>query len=197
MGRDLTGIAARFADGHADEGRLQWEPPKLVFRGTERRVFEGEALKGVTADRYDLVLADGTRFTLGVGLADRWAEAILNPPGRLDKLGVKPGQRIGVLNLDDPAFEAELAARQAPVADHAGLDLLFYGADSGAELARIPDLIPVLAEKGALWIVSRKGKTAGVKDTDVFAAARPAGLTDTKVCAFSETLTALRFVRKK
>lgn len=197
MGRDVIGIAARFADGQADEGRLHWEPPKLLFRGGQRRVFEGEALKGLTADGHDLVLSDGTRFSLGVGLADQWAQAILNPPGRLDKLGVKAGQRIGVLNLNDPAFDAELAARQAPVADHIGLDILFYGADSGAELACISDLIPMLGEKGALWIVSLKGKAAVVKDTDIFAVARPAGLTDTKVCAFSDTLTALRFVRRK
>jgi hypothetical protein len=197
MGRDVSGIAARFPDGHTDEGRLQWEPPKLLFRGAQRRVFEGQALKGLMADGDDLRLADGSRFSLGAVQAARWAEAILNPPGRLDKLGVKAGQRIGVLNLADPAFEAELAARQAPVSDHTDLDLLFYGADCAKDLARIPGLIPLLADRGALWIVSRKGKAAGVKDTDVFAAARPAGLTDTKVCAFSETLTALRFVRRR
>ena len=197
MGRDLTGVPARFPDGHADEGRLQWEPPRLLFRGGQRRVFEGEALAGLKADGGDLLLADGSRFSLGPDQAARWAAAILNPPGRLDKLGVKAGQRIGVVNLIDPAFDVELAVRQAPIADHTRLDILFYGADSVAELARVPALIPMLAERGALWIVSRKGKAAGVKDTDVFAAARPAGLTDTKVCAFSDTLTALRFVRKK
>jgi hypothetical protein len=45
--------------------------------------------------------------------------------------------------------------------------------------------------------VSLKGKAAGVKDTDVMAAAKPHGLVDTKVCAFSATHTALRFVRRR
>jgi hypothetical protein len=197
MGKDLSGIAARFADGAADTGRLQWEGSRLIFRGAARRVFEGEALGGISAAGDALLLADGSSFSLPPGQAPKWAHAIANPPSRLDKLGVKAGQRIGVLNLADPTFGAELAARQVPVADHTALDLLFYGADSAEELALIPGLIPLLAEKGAIWIVSRKGKAAGVTDTDVFAAARPAGLTDTKVCGFSETLTALRFIRRR
>ncbi|MDB5432911.1 MAG: hypothetical protein JWP35_4027 [Caulobacter sp.] len=197
MGRDVTGIVARFADGHADEGRLQWESPKLLFRGAERRVFEGEALKGVTADGYDLVLADGSRFTLGVGLADRWAEAILNPPGRLDKLGVKPGQNITIHGIDDPVFLAELAARAPPTDDWEKVDILFYGANTRDELERLHNLGGLLAERGAIWVISRKGKAAGVKDVEVIAVGRAAGLTDTKVCAFSDTHTALRFVRRK
>lgn len=197
MGKDLHGVAARLADGSADSGRLQWEAPKLIFRGAQRRVFEGETLKGLSADGADLLLADGSRFTLPAGQAVKWADAILNPPGRLDKLGVKPGMRVAVHNLDDRDFAAELAGRVVPVADLTALDILIYGADSAGELDRVAGLIPALAEKGALWIVSHKGRLATVKDTDVFAAARPAGLTDTKVCAFSETRTALRFVRRK
>jgi hypothetical protein len=70
-------------------------------------------------------------------------------------------------------------------------------ADAG-DLVR-PDgaLIERLAERGAIWVVSRKGAAAKVKDVDVFAPLRPMGLTDTKVCAFSETHTALRFVRRR
>ena len=91
MGRDIltTGV---FADG-PDEGRLQYEPPKLLFRGAQRRVWDGEALKGVRAEGADLVLADGSRFALGEVQAGRWAEAINNPKSRLDKLGAKPGMR--------------------------------------------------------------------------------------------------------
>mgnify|MGYP002403067525 CR=1 FL=1 len=78
-----------------------------------------------------------------------------------------------------------------------GLDLLFYGADSAAELARIGALVPALADKGALWVVSRKGKAARVRDVEVMAAARGFGLVDSKVVGFSDTLTALRFTRRR
>lgn len=196
MGKDVAAIPARFADG-VDVGRLQWESPKLIFRGASRRVFEGEALKGLTTEAGDLVLADGSRFTLGAVQAPRWAHAILNPRGRLDKLGVKSGMKVAVLGLEDPAFAAELAGRASLSNDFSELDILVFSADSAADLARIPELIPMLAERGALWIVSLKGKLLRIKDVEVMAAAKAHGLVDNKVCAFSDTRTALRFTRRR
>lgn len=196
MGRDVDAIPARFADG-VDVGRLQWEGPRLIFRGVSRRVFEGDALKGLTAEGGDLVLADGSRFTLGVVQAPRWAHAILNPPGRLDKLGVKAGMKVATIGLEDPDFAAELAGRASLSNDFSELDILLYSADSAEDLARIPELIPMLAERGALWIVSLKGKLLRIRDVEVMAAAKAHGLVDNKVCAFSETRTALRFTRRR
>jgi len=196
MGKEAT-VTAVFADG-ADEGRLQYEPPKLVFKGAQRRVFEGEALKDVRAEGAELVLADGTRFTLGEKQAAGWADAILNPKGRMDKIGAKAGMRAAVMGVADKTLSAELAAKGAVPADQlANLDLLFYAADSAEALARIGGLVPLLSQKGALWIVSRKGKAATVKDVEVMAAAKAHGLVDNKVVAFSATHTSLRFVRGK
>lgn len=196
MGRDVDAVPARFADG-VDVGRLQWEAPRLIFRGAARRVFEGRALTGVRADGADLVLADGARFTLGVVQAERWARAIANPPGRLDKLGVKAGMKVAILDLDDPEFAAELAGRATLSNTFSELDILIFGADSAQALERIPQLIPMLTERGALWIVSLKGKLLKVKDVEVMAAAKAHGLVDNKVCAFSDTRTALRFTRRR
>lgn len=196
MGKEAE-VRVVFADG-PDEGRLQYEAPKLVFRGRERRVFDGEALKGVRAEGGDLVLADGSRFALGERQAQGWAEAILNPKSRLDKIGVKPGMRAAVIGVADDTFTAELAERGAsPVTELRDVDLLVYGADSQAELDRIGELVPALAETGALWVVSRKGKAATVKDVEVMTAAKAHGLVDNKVVAFSDALTALRFVRRR
>jgi hypothetical protein len=195
MGKEAD-AEARWPDGGHALGRLQYEPPKLIFRGPERRVFTAEHLAGVRAEDRTLILAGGERFHLA-GAAQGWVEAILNPKGRLEKLGVKAGLRVGVANLEDPDFDIELGGI-APATDEIdGLDLLFYGADSPAELAAIGDLVPRLAERGALWVVSLKGKAARVKDTEVMAAARAHGLVDTKVCAFSGARTALRFVRRR
>jgi hypothetical protein len=196
MGREADAVEARFADG-ADVGRLQFEPPKLIFRGRARRVFEGEALRGVRAEAGALVLADGSRFALGETQAGRWAEAILTPKRRLEKLGVKPGLKVGISNLDDPAFAAELAEAGITPAATPPFDLLFHGADSAEELAAIGVLMPRLADRGGLWVVSLKGKLAKLKDTEVMAAARPFGLVGVKVCAFSDAKTALKFVRRK
>lgn len=196
MGREAAAVPGLFADG-ADVGRLQWEASRLVFRGVARRVFEGAALDGLAVDGADLVLADGSRFTLGVAQAGRWADAIRHPPGRLDKLGVKPGMTTAVINLDDAAFVAELAGRATVSSTFSELDILFYGADTADELARLPTLTPMLADRGALWVVSLKGRQAQIRDVDVLAVARAHGLVDSKVCAFSETRTALRFTRRR
>ena len=195
MGKEAE-VEAAWPDGGAARGRLQFEPPKLIFRGPERRVYEGERLAGVRADGCDLILAGGERFRLPTPAAG-WAEAILNPKGRLDKLGVTAGQRIAVVGLDDPEFAAELAARVPSTGEAVDLDLLFYGADSADDLAAIEGLVSRLAPRGALWVVSFKGKRLKVKDTEVMAAAKAHGLVDTKVCGFSETRTALKFVRRR
>jgi hypothetical protein len=196
MGREAFEIRASLPDGE-EIGRLQWEAPKLIYRGAARRVFEGEALRGIAAEGCDLVLAGGERFALGEVQAAKWAQAIANPPGRLDKLGVKAGMRVAILDLDDPDFAAELAGRAPPVNDLSDLDILFYAADSAQALARIGELVPALAERGALWIVSLKGRLLKVKDVEVMAAARAVGLVDNKVCSFSADRTALRFTRRR
>lgn len=196
MGKDAQ-IKALFADG-PDEGRLQYEPGKLLFRGARRRVFQGDELKGLRAEAGDLVLADGSRFTLGDKAVVSWAEAILNPKGRLDKLGIKPGMRVGVQGVTDETLAGELAERGVRLENNfKNLDTIFYAADSAEELAGVGGLVPALADKGALWIVSRKGKAATIKDVEVMAAAKAVGLVDNKVVAFSETHTALRFTRRR
>ena len=195
MGKDAR-VTATWPDGVRDEGRLQFEPPQLLFRGERRGLFQGRTLEGVRAEAGDLVTADGTRFALGAKAASTWAQAILNPKGRLEKLGIKPGQKVGILGLADPVFLTELAAQVKVTNADSGLDILFYAADSAEALAEIPRLMPRLKERGALWVVSLKGKAAKLKDVDVIAAGRAAGLVDTKVCAFSDARTALRFVRR-
>jgi hypothetical protein len=114
----------------------------------------------------------------------------------LDKLGVKPGQRICVLGVGDAAFLKDLAAI-APDAAHGKLqkesDLIFLAAENLKSLARIKSLEPHIQRNGAIWIVYPKGRQH-IREADVMAAGKSAGFTDNKVCRFSETHTALRFV---
>jgi hypothetical protein len=135
-----------------------------------------------------LVFADGKT-------AAKWAEKIRSPKSLIDKLGVKPDSRV-----DDVEFLAQAAARlwaKPPVKIAANLDFLFYAADSAADLAKLKSLKAHLQPAGAIWVVSRKGKEATLKDVDVMQAARAAGLVDNKVCSFSATHTALKLVIPK
>ncbi len=195
MGREAQ-VRAILTTG-SDEGRLQFEASRLIFRGANRHVFESSALADVRAEGGELVLADGTRFALGEKAAAAWAQAIANPKSRMDKIGAKAGMRAAILEVEDADLEAELTQSGVMVTTElAALDLLFVQADTTDHLTRIMSLEPALAPKGALWIVSRKGKAATIKDIEIMAAAKTCGLTDNKVVGFSMTLTALRFVRR-
>lgn len=126
------------------------------------------------------------------------AKSPVSSKSRMDKIGVRGGMRVAIMGVKDASLSAELTEKGAiPVTELSNLDILVYGADSPGELARIEALVPMLAEKGALWIVSVKGKPATVQHGDVIAAAKAHGLMDNKVVAFSDTQTSLRFTRAK
>ncbi len=132
---------------------------------------------------------------LGAG-ASKWAEKIRNPRSLMDKLGVKQGMRVSVVDVDDAAFLLELDSHTAASRPRGAgaIDVLFFGTEDVASLVRLAAFKRTLASNGAIWVVHRKGKDATIKDTDVFAAAKHAGLVDNKVVSFSATHTAERLV---
>ena len=115
---------------------------------------------------------------------------------RLEKLGVKPGHRVAVIGVEDADFLEELGRVVAKLEGLSAnaLDVIFYAAGTLAALDRLGQLRGRIAGNGAIWVVSRKGKAATLKDTEVMAAAKRAGLVDNKVVGFSATHTALRLV---
>ena len=114
----------------------------------------------------------------------------------LDKLGVKPGQKILILGVTQGAFIHDIQpfgpefAERKPAAD---LDLIFFAAEQKKDLARLAPLRKSILKNGAIWVVYPKARQE-IREADVIAAGKSAGLTDNKVCAFSATHTALRFV---
>ena len=115
----------------------------------------------------------------------------------LDKLGVKPFHRVSVIGVDDEAFWAQLIDRAADSVKgrlRKDSDLIFFAADSLSELQQLAHLKTHLVRNGGVWVVSLKGKAARIRDVDVIAAAKAAGLVDNKVVAFSATHTSLRLV---
>ena len=115
----------------------------------------------------------------------------------LDKLGVRPASRVALVGLEDAGFQGQLAERTDDITVGDPLpetDLVFFAADGADELFELTRLEPRLRSNGAIWVVSRKGKRATLRDVDVIDAAESAGLVDNKVVSFSETHTALRLV---
>lgn len=116
---------------------------------------------------------------------------------RLEKLGMRPGARVALIGVGDPDLASELAAFTHDLTQGdplPGTDLIFLGADQPADLARLAELRTCLQPRGAIWVVSRKGRAATLRDVEVMAAARAAGLIDNKVVGFSSSHTALRLV---
>lgn len=186
------------AAGRSGAGTACLESTELRFRGAFSLKIALKDVTRVTAAGDELVLttqAGETRLTLGPAAA-LWARKIQSPKPLIDKLGVKPGMRVAVMGVADGAFAAQLAGRKV-VRDEkpaAGLtEIIFLGAEKPSDLRRLETLRAKLGPTAAIWIVSRKGKDAPLKDTEVIAAGRAAGLVDNKVVAFSASHTALRF----
>ncbi len=113
----------------------------------------------------------------------------------LDRLGVRAGMRVALVEVADEAFEAQLAERGAAVTDLApGLDLVFYRVGRPADLLRIGELRPLIRDSGAIWVIRVKGPGLAVREVDVIEAGRAFDLVDNKIASFSDTLAAMRLV---
>ena len=187
----------RFGE-QVSEGKALLETAELLFRGDFRLKIAFRDISALSSDAGELAVSfgDGSAvFELGPN-ASKWADKIRNPRGLMDKLGVKAGASVCVLGVEDTDFVAELRSRVELRANDlvTEADFVFYGADEPGDLGRLRELQASINKKGAIWVVSPKGKGAKVKDVEVMAAAREAGLIDTKVVSFSDTHTALKLV---
>jgi hypothetical protein len=115
----------------------------------------------------------------------------------LDKLGVKAGAKVAIVNLDDERFMTLLRTRTRDVVKGkppSPADLVFFGADTPKDLGRIAELKAWIEPNGGIWVVRIKGVGSAIRDVDVIAAGLAAGLVDNKIASFSETQGAMRLV---
>lgn len=183
-------------------GTALLETDELIFRGADgfRLRVPFATLKRIAAVNGALTL-DGPNGPVAVELGDdrarRWAERIAAPKALVDKLDLKPHFVAAVLGDFDDAFLADLAKKVATVKQGRtprGANVVFLRADAPAALKRITTIRKSIARDGAIWVVHPKGAATKVRDVDVFAAGKKAGLTATKVARFSDTHTAEKLV---
>jgi Protein of unknown function (DUF3052) len=180
-------------------GRAHLDAAGIQFRGDAFRLaISLRDVRSVEVRRgcLRLELPEGTAsFELGPA-AEAWALKIRYPRSRADKLGIKPGQRVSVLGIDDPALREELRERSADVREgrlRPGSDLVFFGVERQEKLSRLRTLRASLKADGAVWVVWPKGRKA-VREDDVRRAALAAGLVDVKVVSFSDDRSGLKLV---
>jgi hypothetical protein len=183
--------------GRSARGTARLEHKDLVFRGPFRLAIPLADVRQATADGNTLTIrygADAVELDIGDAAA-RWAQRIISPPSRLQKLGIKQGMRVVLIGIADRTFRQEVASGGAEVAARpAGADIVFLGVERASDLDRLRPLAAAIAPDGAVWVVRRKGPAAAVSERDSMAAGKRAGLVDVKVVAFSETHTAEKYV---
>lgn len=190
-----TRSARLHVDGRTYEGEALLETAEIRFRGERRLVIPFAKIASIEAADGRLTINGEVVLELGKDAA-KWAEKIRNPKSVIQKLGVKAGQSVAVVHLEDPAFIADLEKAGAHVTHgkpKKNSDAIFYGASTRDDLAGLTGLKTSLAQNGALWVIRPKGVKT-ITESDTMAAGKAAGLVDVKVVKFSETHTAEKFV---
>jgi hypothetical protein len=183
------------------EGIARLETQELQFKGDFRFAIPYAEMKTVSAAKGTLTVKTAreiARLELGPK-AEAWALKIRYPKPVIDKLGVKPGQVVSVIGVDDETFLKQAGGRAAEVVVgrvKKDSDLIFLGVSKGADLGRLAKLEPIMKRDGAIWVIWKKG-VPSLREDDVRAAALKTTLVDVKVVAFSETHSGLKLMIRK
>src|SRR5579863_4172717 len=184
------------------EGEALLETAEIIFRpvdGSKRLKFAFadivKSLKAVDGELRFHTVEGPAVLELGPA-AEKWAEKILHPKSRAEKLGVKSGMQVATIGLFDADFQKELRGSaknisEGKIAD--GAELIFVALESAKDLANVAKIAKSVKGATGLWLVYPKGKKE-ITETDVIGAGRKTGLKDVKVAGFSPTHTALKFV---
>jgi hypothetical protein len=184
--------------GKKTVGKALLETDELIFRGEDvrltipyRSVSSIDVKDGVLHVAW---LSGVASFELGPS-AVKWADRIRNPPSRIDKLDVKPGQVVLFVCIRDATLREEIETRGAIVVARVidPVDTIFVAANERSDLRRLATLQNFLKRDGAIWVIRPKG-SPNISENDVMSAGKGVGLVDVKVVRFSETHTAEKFV---
>src|SRR5688572_13877613 len=121
-------------DGQKLAGTAVLEQHELIFRGDaaqtpdppiagpserpNRLAIPLKAIEKVDVRQGSLCVSFSGRqaaFELGAANAGKWARRIASPPSRADKLGIKPGLRVAIVNLPDATLPDEVESRGATI----------------------------------------------------------------------------------
>ena len=184
-------------DGKAHDAKVLLETDEVIVRGGLKLKIPFSEIREANPTGEMLVLkwsGHELRVPLG-GDAAKWAQKILNPKSRIEKLGVKAKQKVCALGRLDADFLVELAKSGADVSRklHKDADVIFAAVDDREGLADFARWCQFLQAAGAVWVVRPKGDPS-ITEAEVMQAGKQAGLVDVKVVRFSPTHTAEKFV---
>jgi hypothetical protein len=191
MGKELECLAHH--QGRTARVKALLETDSVILRGDIKATLPFSGLQRVQAQEGQLWL-DDTVLDLGAD-AEKWAHKILHPPSLLDKLGIKHGMTVAVLNFSDRSFLKD-HDHHTCLKRESEYDVILLHSPALNELRDLHKIKHAVGKKTMLWIVYPKGRR-DITERQVFVHGKAMGLVDVKVCRFSDTLTALKFVRPK
>ena len=116
----------------------------------------------------------------------------------LDKLGIRPGMRVALIDIDDEDIRPLIAERTTDITEgwpEPDTDVVLLGADShGAARRRSPTWPPGSGRTARSGSCRARARPRPCATSRSSTAAKAAGLVDNKVASFSPTHTALRLV---
>src|SRR4051794_2281391 len=104
------------------------ETSELIVRGEKRLRVPFSEVRSPRAENGALSFVfNGDDVVIELGKdAPKWLEKIVNPKSVIEKLGVKAGHRVSLVNLDHDSFARDVELEGATITRGKNLDLIFY-----------------------------------------------------------------------
>ena len=123
----------------------------------------------------------------------------------LDKLGVRPGQRVRVVGQGAQDLLGRVRERTGRAFVRTGLaELVLFWPREAAEITpTLAELRQAIEESGAIWVMTAKRKQRSasgmeyLNQTELIPLGLAAGLVDNKTCSVSEAESGMRFVIRR
>ncbi len=196
MGQEITcGVKFR---GRRSTGRALLESDEIIFRGDSSFGIPFVSIKEIKVQA-GLLRVKTTEGIVVFELAERaekWRDRIQNPKSVIDKLGIRAGDTIRLHGVFDKQFRENVLGRGAKIVKDGIAAWIFLAAEDRAELCEVKSVVQKLNGASALWMVYPKGQKR-ITEKNVRETVLSHGLKDIKVVSFSDTHTALKFVRPK
>ena len=176
------------------------ESHDLILRGAVKKTLPVRELSDPRSLNDQLVFEHGGQsYALGLppGQADKWLKKLTTePPSLAAKLGIDAAHKAFVKgSLDDVALQSALtgATTDDPHAAALGIAVVYQPDDLSNALAELMQTLSATP----IWIVFPKGVRSSLPESAVRTHMHALGFVDTKSCAVSDVLTAIRFNKRK
>jgi hypothetical protein len=139
----------------------------------------------------------GNKIALSVGeRTAKWYDAVIHPKSPAEKMGVRAGMMVRLVNVDDPSIIESFEAKKAAFVSGRGdsCDMVLLGVERAVDLRQVSTLAESLEPDGVIWIILPKTART-VTRGNVVTAARNVRMMEMKSVSVSDTHMAYKISR--